>query len=178
MKRFFAVVMLCAVAIIGTTSCKKQAGEGLPDATEKGKVRIEKFEGIERGKGFSGDLLLSVSNGLRSNITLSRGVIVLNLGEKTICTISLTGEVVVPKRVISSVRVPVSLDFSSPMVAYGVIGKFVRGELGKMTATIDADVKVGVVRKHIYKENISLSEALQMMGVPADGLKSLVKKNR
>ncbi len=166
---------LCALVIIGVTSCKRRTGEVQPEAAEKGGVRIEKFEGIERGEGFSGDVLLSVSNGLRSDITLSRGEIVLKYGDKAVCTLSLTGEVVVPKRVVSSVRVPVTLDFSSPIVGYGLLAKFGRGEFDKITATVDAEAKIGIVSKHIHKENIPIVEVLRMLGIPTDGLKGIVK---
>ncbi|MBE6210018.1 MAG: hypothetical protein E7130_00045 [Rikenellaceae bacterium] len=175
MRRFFAAIALCALMAIGATSCKKQGGEVLPAATEKGRIRIEKFEGIERGKGLSGDVLLSVSNGLRSNITLINGQMEINFGDKKIGSLTLTDEVTLPKRVISSVKVPVSLQFTSPIVAYGLLAKLMRGELNKMTVTIDAEAKVGAVRRRIYKENISLHEALQSLGIPTDRLKALVK---
>lgn len=175
MKRFFVTVALCTAMVIGAVSCKKSGGEVLPAATEKGQIRIEKFEGIERGKGLSGDLLLSVSNGLRSNISLTRGEMAVNIGGSTCCTFVLTDEVELPKRVVSSVRVPVSLTLTSPVVSYALLQKLMRGELNKISVTLDAEAKMGGVRRRIYRENIPLRDALQMMGVSADALKSLVK---
>ena len=175
MKKFLVTMALCALMAIGATSCKKQSGEALPAATEKGVVRIEKFEGIEHFKNLSGDLLFSVSNGLRSNITITRGEIEINLGDKKIGSLQLTGEVTLPKRVGSSVRVPAALTLSSPIVAYGLITKVVRGEFDKINLTIDADAKIGLINKHVRKENISLQEALKAAGISTDGLKSLVK---
>lgn len=176
MKRIIAIVTLCVALVLGATSCKKRTAEEAPIATEKGSLRIEKFEGIERGKGLSGEVILSVSNGLRSDITLASGLIVVKYGDNAVCTLTLTGEVVVPKRVISSVRVPVALDFSSPIVAYGVLAKVMRGELDKITLTVDAEAKIGIVNKHIYKENIPMYEAIRLLGIPADRLKALVEK--
>lgn len=175
MKRFFIVMALCALMVAGVTSCKKQGSEELPAATKKGVVRVEKFEGIELGSGLSGDVLLSVSNGLRSDITLTDGEIWVNFGDKKVVALQLTGEVTLPKKVVSSVRVPVSLTISSPLIAYGLVAKVVRGEFDKMTLTIDAEAKIGVARRRIYKENIPMQEAFRMVGIPTDGLKGLVK---
>lgn len=166
---------LCALLLMGASSCKRQGGEVLPPATEKGTIRIEQFEGIERGKGLSGEVLLSVSNGLRSDITLTSAEIGVCYGDKSICTLVLNGEVAVPKRVLSSVRVPVSLSVANPLAAYGLLGKIMRGEVEKVTLTVDAEAKVGIIHKHIYKEKIPLHEALRMAGIPTDGLKALVK---
>lgn len=173
MKRFFVVVMMCLALMMGVTSCKK--GEKLPPAGEKGTISIEKFEGFEHGKGLAGDLLLSVSNGLGSNVKLTRGEISLNYGDSKICALELTGEVDVPKRVVSSVRVPVALNLSSPIVAYGIWSKILRGEIEKITVTIDADAKGGIFNKHIREENIPLREVLQKMGISLDAIKALVK---
>ncbi len=175
MKRFFVTMALCALMAIGATSCKKRAGEELPAASKKGVIHIEKFEGIERGKGLSGNVLLSVSNGLRSDVMLSEGEISVNYGGTKCCALMLTGEVIIPKKVISSVRVPVSLELSSPIAAYGVLTKVIRGELNKVTLTIDAEVKIGVMRRHIYKENISLRDALKSANLSTDMLKGLAK---
>lgn len=158
---------------IGATSCKK--GDDRPLATEKGTLKIERFEGLENGRGLSGELLLSVSNGLRSNVALTAAEISINYGGTKCCALVLNGEVEVPKRVISSVRVPVSLSLTSPIVSYGVWTKFLRGELDKISITIDAEAKVGAVKKHIYRENIPLREVLNMIGVSTDMIKSLVK---
>lgn len=173
MKRFFVVVMMCAAMVVGATSCKK--GEKLPQASEKGSISIEKFEGVERGKGLAGDLLLSVSNGYGANVKLTRGEMSLNYGDSKICTLVLTDEVEVPKRVISSVRVPVALNLSSPIVAYGIWSKILRGEIEKITVTIDADAKGGIFNKHIYYENVPLREVLQKVGITAEAVKSLLK---
>jgi hypothetical protein len=54
MKRFLVAIMLCVVVAMGATSCKSHGGEQLPTATQKGVVRIEQFEGIERGKNPAG----------------------------------------------------------------------------------------------------------------------------
>ena len=174
MKRFLVAIMLCVVVAMGATSCKRHGGEQLPTATQKGVVRIEQFEGIERGKGLSGELVLSVSNGLRSNITLTEAEVEINFGDKKIGSLALMGEVTLPKRVISSVKVPVSLTISSPLIAYGLLSKVLRGEFDKISVTIDAEAKVGPVHRHIYKENISIQEAMQSVGIPTDGLKKLV----
>ena len=176
MKRFFALFLLCALMVAGVTSCKKQGGEVLPAASQKGTVRVEKFEGIERGSGLSGDVLLSVSNGLRSDITLTSGEIWVNFGGKRVVALQLTGEVTLPKKVISSVRVPVSLNISSPIVAYALATKVVRGDFDKMSLTIDAKAKIGAARRHIYKENIPVQEAFKMVGIPTDGLKGLINQ--
>ena len=173
MRRFFAIITLCMALTIGATSCKK--GDDRPLATEKGTLKIERFEGLENGRGLSGELLLSVSNGLRSNVALTAAEISINYGGTKCCALVLNGEVEVPKRVISSVRVPVSLSLTSPIVSYGVWTKFLRGELDKISITIDAEAKVGAVKKHIYRENIPLREVLNMIGVSTDMIKSLVK---
>ena len=156
MKRFFVVVMMCLALMMGVTSCKK--GEKLPPASEKGTISIEKFEGFEHGK-----------------VKLTRGEISLNYGDSKICALELTGEVDVPKRVVSSVRVPVALNLSSPIVAYGIWSKILRGEIEKITVTIDADAKGGIFNKHIREENIPLREVLQKMGISLDAIKALVK---
>ena len=173
MRRFFAIITLCVALAIGATSCKK--GSDLPLATEKGTIKIERFEGLDRGKGLSGDLLLSVSNGLRWNIKLLSGEISVNYGGTKCCALVLNGEVEVPKRVVSSVRVPVSLSLSSPIASYGVWTKFLRGEHDKISLTIDAELKAGSIKKHIYRENIPLREALKMIGASTDSVKGLVK---
>jgi hypothetical protein len=49
-----------------------------------------------------------------------------------------------------------------------------RGGFDKISVTIDAEAKVGPVHRHIYKENISIQEAMQSVGIPTDGLKKLV----
>lgn len=174
MKRFCVVAMLCVALVVGATSCKKNAG--LPLATEKGEIRIEKFEGVERGKGLSGDLLLSVSNGMRSNVTLSDGSVTVCYGDKPICTLALTGEVVLPKRVVSSVRVPVSISVTSPVLSYALMTKFLRGEFDKVTLTLDAEMKVGALRKKFHKEGLPLSEAMRLIGLSPDTVKKIVKR--
>ena len=174
MKRFFIVAMVCVALVAGATSCKKNAD--LPLATEKGEIRIEKFEGVERGKGLAGDLLLSVSNGMRSNVTLSSGSVTVCYGDKPICTLALTGEVVLPKRVVSSVRVPVAISVTSPVLSYGLLAKFLRGEFDKMSLTLDAEMKVGVIRKKFHREELPLSEAMQLLGVSPDTIKKIVKR--
>lgn len=173
MKRFCVTMLLCALMAIGATSCKKHGGEALPAATQKGTVRIERFEGIERFQNFSGDVLLAVSNGLRSKITLTRGEIVINFGGKMVGSLQLTGEVVLPKMAVSSVKVPVALAFLSPIVGYGLLAKLGRGEFDNITLTVDAEVMVGALRKHIYRENIPLQQALQSVGLSSDRLRGL-----
>lgn len=173
MRRFFAIITLCVALAIGATSCKK--GDDRPLATKKGTVKIERFEGLERGKGLSGELLLSVSNGLRSSITLTAAEISVNYGGTKCCALVLNGEVEVPKRVVSSVRVPVSLSLTSPIASYGVWTKFLRGELDKISITIDAEAKVGAIKKHIHYENLPLHEVLNMIGISSDAVKGLVK---
>ena len=81
-----------------------------------------------------------------------------------------------PKKVISSVKVPVSLNISSPIVAYALATKVVRGDFDKMSLTIDAEAKIGAARRHIYKENIPVQEAFKMVGIPTDGLKGLINQ--
>ena len=160
----------------GATSCKKQSGEALPAATQKGEVRIERFEGIERGKGLSGDILLAVSNGLRSNITLTRAEVEINFGDKNVGSLVLTGDVFLPKKSLSSVRIPASLSITSPILSHGILTRIMRGEFDKLTLTINAEAKVGLVRKRIYKENIPLKEAMRSVGISTDGLKKLTTK--
>ena len=174
MKRFFAIMALCVAVVAVTTSCKKRGGEVLPAATDRGPISIEKFEGLERGKGLSGDILLSVSNGLRSDVTVIGGEIGIFLCEKRVATIVLNQEVALPKKVISSVRVPVSLKLEGSVIAYAVMTKLLRGELDNMFIALDAEAKVGAIRKQIHKDNIPMAEALKSVGIPAQGFKGLV----
>ena len=160
---------------MGATSCKNRMAEPLPAAAERGEITIEKFEGLERGKGLSGDILLSVSNGLRSNVTVTGGEVGIYLGEKRVATILLNEEVFLPKMVVSSVRVPVSLKFEGSVIAYGLLSRFIRGEFDNMTVALDADTKIGIIRKQIHKDNIPMREALKSLGISSDLLKGLVK---
>ena len=174
MRRFFVVAILSIILTVGATSCKKNAD--LPLAARKGVVSVERFEGLERGRGLSGDLLLSVSNGLRSNVTLISGTVSVCYGNKPICAFSLTDDVVLPKRVVSSVRVPVSASLTSPVLSYGLFTKVLRGELDKITLTLDAEIKVGVIRKNFHREGLPLKDAMQLMGISPDSVKNIIKR--
>ena len=183
MKQFFVMVALCAAMVVGAVSCKQSGGEELPAATRKGTIHVERFEGIDRGRGlergkeYAGDLLLSVSNGLRSNVTLISGAVTVCYGGKPVCAFSLIEEVMLPKRVVSSVRIPVLLTLKSPVASYGLLQKVLRGEFDKITLTLEAEAKVGLVRKSIHKEGLPLREAMQSMGISTDTVKNIMKKS-
>lgn len=173
MKRLFVAIMLCVAVAIGASSCKRNSD--LPVASEKGNIRIEKFEGLEHGKGLSGDLLFSVSNGMAGNVTISSGTFTLCYGDKAICDVELTSEVMLPKRVISSVRVPVKLNMPNPLAAYGIISKILRGDIEKVSLSYDVEAAMGPLRRRMHREGIPLKEAMEIAGFSVEKLNFLKK---
>ena len=171
MRRFLVVIVLAIAVAIGATSCKQNSD--LPLAGEKGTIRIEKFEGLEHIKGLSGNLLLSVGNGMGGNVTISSGRISLYYGDKEVCGVELDSEVLLPKRVVSSVRVPVTLNLPNPLAAYSVISKILRGDVEKVSISYDVDAAMGPLHRRLHREGVSLREAMDKAGFSVDKLNIL-----
>lgn len=106
--------------------------------------------------------VLVVENSSGRNVTVSDTLFhVFDHEGSEIATLTVTDELLLPRRSITSLTVPVRIRFVNPLLGLGVLSDIERSA-EKMTVTGSFRVKAGALKKNFKVENVPLSEFLSI----------------
>lgn len=120
------------------------------------------------------NLYVSIDNGLGHNIVIKSCSAVISRGGVEIMTIDLRDRVVVPKRSVSEVLLPLRFRGDSSMSILMLLRRILDGRIDDLTVTLTARVRVSVVSKTFSMQNIAMSEILDTFGVEIDDVQQLI----
>lgn len=164
MRRFhlLAVAALACCLVLGSCGSARRAQK------LQRKIRIEKIESLTP-HGLTGvDAVVSVSNSTRHNITLEAARLTLKYDGAAVAMLQLRDPMTLPKRFSGELELSGRLKIYDPLGAMSVLGRIKRGETDRMTVTLDATARAGVIRKNILYEDVQLDRFLATFAVSID----------
>lgn len=166
-RRLLPLVWMLA-AVLPMTSCRK--------AVEKARENI-KLEAIEKVQltGLTGiEAVVRIMNETSYKLRLENASAdILYAGGKA-ATVTLNGAVEVPPHTTCSVSSSWKISISNPITVYQLIRKVKADDISQVTVTFSAEGQGGPVPVKIARENVPLSDILDIFGMTLQDAKKYI----
>ena len=185
MNRVFKILLLLLTftAILCTPSCKREKRSHRSEqiakqkaekrSKRKGKSFAEKFANkfaIESIDGFEGSfnsgwkLNLQVRNDSAYSPRIIAAKANLYSGESRLASVTLTEQIVIPKRSVTSLTVPLKLSISNPILALSLLSRFKKGNFEDMQASLSLTFEVMGATRTIEIGRTDINAILTKLG--------------
>ena len=150
----YSLFALCAVAILGLSSCAKREGAH----HRKQKFQIVSIDKVSGSLSDGWRLTLTAANNTGSNMKITAATAFVRHNGRKIGRLVLDGEVLLPRRRCSQVEVPLRLTLSNPIAAFGLYNNLRKGDFSGVA--VDYSVSISALASHriLERENVSLEE--------------------
>lgn len=157
MKALFKYTLfaLCAVVLLGLSSCAKQ------DDTKRNRKQKFQIVSIDKVSGSLSEgwrVTLTVANNTAMNVKFTAATAFVRYNGRKIGRLVLDGDVLLPRRRCSQVEIPLRLTLSNPIAAFGLYNNLRKGDFAGVS--VDYSVSVSSLASHriFERENVSLEE--------------------
>jgi len=163
----FKILLLLALLLPLTS------GAGVVDRYVS-KIHFGGFNRVTHCTSSGMNLYVSIDNGINHNIVVKSCTAVVSRDGAEIMRIELRDRVVVPKRSVSEVLLPLRFRADNSMSILVLLRRILDGRIDDLTVSLDVRCRVSVVSKTFSKQNIAMSEFLDTFGVTIDDVKQLI----
>jgi hypothetical protein len=106
--------------------------------------------------------VIMVENTSRQNVRVNDAVFsIFDSGKNEIGTLTVADELLLPKKSVTSLRVPLRIRLTDPIAGLGLLSN-IEENAGRMTVTGNVRVKAGMLKKKFKVKNVPLSEFLSI----------------
>lgn len=109
------------------------------------------------------NLTLRVENRAGSKVTIKEGRMTLNQGTEKVMELMIPSAIVVPRRSVSSVEIPIRVKLNNPLSALALL-RNIEKQSNTLTVSGRFKVKAGMMSKEIVLENVPLSQIMTTFG--------------
>lgn len=160
---------LLLAAALSATSCRKAAEKAARN------IHVEALERLER-QGLTGaEAVLRVRNDTGHKLELDQARLDLYYGDSRAAAIVLRERVEVERHTVGSVPTLWRLKISDPLALYALVRKAETGDLSQVRVSFALDGRGGPVPVKISREQVPLSEFLNIFGLTLQDVTDFLK---